>query len=96
MEAMTKILAKEMKGTGITVNCIAPGPIATEMVFEGKTPERIQAAFEECPHGRLGKVEDVAPMVGFLVVMLRSGLMARLFELWWLCVNWNSHAKDCI
>jgi len=31
------------------------------MFFEGKTPERIQAAIEECPHGRLGKVEDVAP-----------------------------------
>uniref|UniRef100_A0A7C9CX65 3-oxoacyl-[acyl-carrier-protein] reductase n=1 Tax=Opuntia streptacantha TaxID=393608 RepID=A0A7C9CX65_OPUST len=67
VEAMTKILAKEMKGTGITVNCVAPGPIATEMFFEGKTPERIQAAIEECPHGRLGKVEDVAPVVGFLV-----------------------------
>lgn len=67
VEAMTKILAKELKGTGITVNCVAPGPIATEMFFEGKTPESMEAVIEECPHGRLGKVEDVAPVFGFLV-----------------------------
>jgi len=73
VEAMTKILAKEMKGTGITVNCVAPGPIATEMFFEGKTPERIQAAIEECPHGRLGKVEDVAPeRKNFLEIFLSN------------------------
>ena len=67
VEGMTKIMAKEMKGTGITVNAVAPGPIATEMYLEGKSEERIQKAIDECPHGRLGKVEDVVPLVGFLV-----------------------------
>nr|AFK41362.1 unknown [Medicago truncatula] len=34
VEAMTKILAKELKGTGITANCVAPGPTATELFLE--------------------------------------------------------------
>ncbi|KAM7250809.1 hypothetical protein ACFE04_022692 [Oxalis oulophora] len=66
IEAMVKILAKELKGTGITVNCVAPGAIATEMFYEGKTEEMIQRAIEECPHGRLGETKDVTPIVGFL------------------------------
>ncbi|CAH2055149.1 unnamed protein product, partial [Thlaspi arvense] len=35
IEAMAKVLAKELKGTEITVNCVSPGPVATEMFFEG-------------------------------------------------------------
>ncbi|XP_050215176.1 NADPH-dependent aldehyde reductase-like protein, chloroplastic [Mercurialis annua] len=66
VEAIVKILAKELKGTGITANCVAPGPIATEMYFAGKTEEQIQRNIEECPLGRLGKPEDVSPIVGFL------------------------------
>ncbi|CAO2822054.1 unnamed protein product [Amaranthus hypochondriacus] len=67
VEAMTKILAKELKGSGITVNAVAPGPIATEMFFGGKTEEMVQKSIDESPLKRLGKVEDVAPVVGFLV-----------------------------
>lgn len=66
VEAMVKILAKELKGTGITVNCVAPGPIATDMFFEGTTEEKLKKVIDECPHGRLGQSEDVAPVVGFL------------------------------
>ncbi|KAF8007364.1 hypothetical protein BT93_K1385 [Corymbia citriodora subsp. variegata] len=66
VETMVKILAKELKGTRITANCVAPGPIATEMFFAGKTEEMINKAIEGCPHGRLGETEDVAPLVGFL------------------------------
>ncbi|KAJ0982556.1 hypothetical protein J5N97_010811 [Dioscorea zingiberensis] len=66
VEAMIKVMAKELKGSGITANCIAPGPIATEMFFAGKTEEMVEAVIKECPLGRLGKPEDVAPVVGFL------------------------------
>ncbi|GJY21749.1 NADPH-dependent aldehyde reductase-like protein, chloroplastic, partial [Tanacetum coccineum] len=42
VEVIVKIMAKELKGTGITANCVAPGPIATEMFFTGKTEEMIE------------------------------------------------------
>lgn len=66
VEAMVKILAKELKGTGITANCVAPGPVATDMFFAGKTEEMVQSAIHESPLDRLGKPEDVATVVGFL------------------------------
>lgn len=66
VEAMVKILARELKGTGITANCVAPGPVATEMFFSGKTEEMVQKATHESPLDRLGKPEDVATLVGFL------------------------------
>lgn len=66
VEAMTKILAKELKGTLITVNCVAPGPVATDMFFNGGTEEWIQRSISMCPHGRLGQTEDISLLVGFL------------------------------
>ncbi|XWS58277.1 hypothetical protein CRYUN_Cryun08bG0020000 [Craigia yunnanensis] len=66
IDAMVKILAKELKGTGITANCVSPGPIATDMFFAGNSEESVQRMIDECPHGRLGQSEDVAPIVGFL------------------------------
>ncbi|KAI3523199.1 hypothetical protein L1887_01257 [Cichorium endivia] len=66
VEAMVKILAKELKGTRITANCVAPGPIATDMFYEGKTEEMVNKYIEESPLVRLGVPEDVAPLVGFL------------------------------
>ncbi|KAI5649829.1 hypothetical protein M9H77_35834 [Catharanthus roseus] len=66
VEAMVKILAKELKGTRITANCVAPGPIATDMFFAGKSDEVIQKVINESPLDRLGKPEDIASVVGFL------------------------------
>lgn len=66
VETMTKILAKELKGTSVTANCVAPGPIATEMFFEGKSEELINRLVDACPMGRLGEPKDVTQLVGFL------------------------------
>ncbi|KAJ4971828.1 hypothetical protein NE237_004927 [Protea cynaroides] len=66
VETMTKILAKELKGTGITANCIAPGPVATELFFAGKTEETIKRLADACPLGRLGEPQDITPIVGFI------------------------------
>lgn len=63
VETLAKILAKELKGTRITANCVAPGPIATEMFL---TEEMVKKVIEDCPHNRLGQANDVAPVVGFL------------------------------
>ncbi|RZC62218.1 hypothetical protein C5167_023997 [Papaver somniferum] len=66
VETMMRILAKELKGTGITANCVAPGPIATDMFYAGKGEEQIKNVIAECPLSRLGETKDVAPVVGFL------------------------------
>ncbi|XVE89790.1 hypothetical protein DITRI_Ditri20bG0023100 [Diplodiscus trichospermus] len=81
VDAMVKILAKELKGTGITANCVSPGPIATERFFEGKTEEMVQRAIDVCPHGRLGRSEDVAPIVGFLATDASEWINGQVIRL---------------
>lgn len=62
---LTKALAKEVAPSGITVNCIAPGVIKTEMVTS-LGQETLRELAEETPLGRLGTAEDVARCVSFL------------------------------
>jgi 3-oxoacyl-[acyl-carrier protein] reductase len=66
VEAMVRGLAKELGGTRVTANCVAPGPVATDMFLAGDSAERVRRAVEANPMGRLGEVGDVAPLVGFL------------------------------
>jgi 3-oxoacyl-[acyl-carrier protein] reductase len=67
VEAMTHILAKELGPRGITVNAIAPGPVATELFLQGKDPGTIESIKRMNPLGRLGEVDDVARLVSLLV-----------------------------
>jgi 3-oxoacyl-[acyl-carrier protein] reductase len=67
VEAMTHILAKELGPRGITVNAIAPGPVATELFLEDKDGATIESIKRMNPFGRLGEVEDVARVVSLLV-----------------------------
>ncbi|KAK3198014.1 hypothetical protein Dsin_021429 [Dipteronia sinensis] len=57
---------KELKGSGITVNCVAPGSVATELFFAGKTEETVNRLVDSCPLGRIGQPDDVSKIVGFL------------------------------
>ena len=66
VEAMTRILAKELGRRGITVNAVAPGPVATDMFFNGKSDEQVQAISAMIPRGRLGKPEEIADVVALL------------------------------
>ena len=63
--AMTKALAKELGPSGITVNCITPGVIDTDMNAH-LSAEDLAELCEETPLGRLGSPDDIAETVAFL------------------------------
>ena len=67
VEAMTHILAKELRGRNITVNAVAPGPVATALFLEGKSQEAIAGYAKLPPLERLGRPEDIANVISFLV-----------------------------
>jgi 3-oxoacyl-[acyl-carrier protein] reductase len=66
VEAMTSVLAKELRGRNITVNAIAPGPTATKLFLDGKPQEVIDRLSNMAPLGRLGQPQDIAAAVAFL------------------------------
>jgi 3-oxoacyl-[acyl-carrier protein] reductase len=66
VEAMTFILAHELRGRDITVNAVAPGPTATDLFLEGKDEELLGRLASAVPLERLGVPEDIAPVVAFL------------------------------
>jgi 3-oxoacyl-[acyl-carrier protein] reductase len=66
VEGMTMILARELRGRNITVNAVAPGPTATALFLDGKTPELIERLAKMPPLERLGTPEDIANAVSFL------------------------------
>jgi 3-oxoacyl-[acyl-carrier protein] reductase len=66
VEAMTLILARELRGRDITVNAVAPGPVATPLFLDGKSQEEIDKSASGSPMGRLGTPEDIAEVVAFL------------------------------
>lgn len=67
IETMTNIFAKEMRGRGISVNAVAPGPTATDLFLDGKPAELVERLAKAAPLERLGTPEDIAHTVAFLV-----------------------------
>jgi 3-oxoacyl-[acyl-carrier protein] reductase len=66
VEAMSGILTKELRGRGITVNAVAPGPTATDLFLKGKPQEVVDRLAKLAPLERLGQPADIANAVAFL------------------------------
>ncbi len=66
VETLTAILSKEVRGRSITVNAVAPGPTATALFLNGKSPELIERMSKMNPLERLGTPDDIASAVAFL------------------------------
>jgi 3-oxoacyl-[acyl-carrier protein] reductase len=66
VDAMTLILAKELRGRDITVNAVAPGPTATPLFLDGKDEATIDHLAKMAPLERLGAPADIAEVVAFL------------------------------
>jgi len=65
LEGMTRALARELGSRGITVNCVAPGFIDTDMT-RALSAAQSQAVLSQVPLGRLGQADEVAAVVAFL------------------------------
>ncbi|MDH6431733.1 3-oxoacyl-[acyl-carrier protein] reductase [Streptomyces sp. SAI-144] len=67
VEAVTLILARELRGRDVTVNAVAPGPTATDLFLDGKDEETVARLAAQPPLERLGTPQDIASVVSFLV-----------------------------
>ncbi|MGW4829358.1 SDR family oxidoreductase [Amycolatopsis japonica] len=66
VEAVTLVLARELRGRDITVNAVAPGPTATALFLDGKDEATIASMAAQPPLERLGTPSDIAEVVSFL------------------------------
>lgn len=66
VEALTLILARELKGRDITVNAVAPGPTETDLFLRGKDKNLVEKIAGLNPFSRLGRPDEIADVIAFL------------------------------
>ena len=64
---LTKIAARQAAGSGVTVNCVAAGPVKTGMFERAMDPAAVPGLVEKIPLGRVGEAADVVAAVLYLV-----------------------------
>ena len=66
VEGLVHVLANELRGRNITVNAVAPGPVGTELFFNGKSEQLIEQIAKQAPLERIGEPDEIAAAVAFL------------------------------
>ena len=77
---LTKAMAREVAKRGVTINCITPATIDTEMTRESSTPEMRKYGLERIPMGRFGTVEELAALAAWLCSEECSFSTAGVFD----------------
>lgn len=65
IEQMVRVLAKDLGTKGINVNCVAPGPTATDLFFQGKSDEVVNRIASSNPFNRIGRPEEIAKAIAY-------------------------------
>ncbi len=77
---LTKSLGKETAGSGVTVNCVTPAAVETE-IFQQMTREHIDYMLSKIPMGRFGQVEEVAALIAWLASAECSFSTGAVFDI---------------
>lgn len=80
VECLVRSMSKELAPRQIRVNAVAPGPIDTELFRAGKTDEAKQRSAGMSPLNRIGKPEEVAEVVSFLVSAKASWVDGQIVQ----------------
>lgn len=80
VDAMTRILAKELGPRQVTVNAVAPGQVETALFLEGRTEEELRFFADRVPLGRLGQPTDIVGIVAFLAGPEASWLSGQVIR----------------
>lgn len=80
VEAFTKVFSKELRGRNITVNAVAPGPVATDLFLSGKSEDMIDTFAKMAPLERLGQPHDIAKTVAFLASPESSWINGQIIK----------------
>ncbi len=76
---LTKIFARELAASGVTVNCVAPGPLDSPLV-RSAAPELVERLVTTIPTGQLGDMGDVAALVTWLAGPSAASLTGATFD----------------
>ena len=66
VESLVHVFANELRGRQITVNAVAPGPVATELFLSGKSEDQVAQIAKQSPLERIAQPEDIVGAVSFL------------------------------
>ncbi|MFD2260634.1 SDR family oxidoreductase [Chelativorans composti] len=80
VETMVRSLARELAGRGVRVNCVAPGPVDTDLFRSGKDEAAIARSAAMSPFNRVGRPEEIGNVIAFLASDKASWISGQIIQ----------------